>query len=493
MNQTRESQTQQSEIADQESANRVVILGSGYAGIHACRTLLRQSDEQDDLEIVLLSDVDHMLYVTMIYEVPAGNLAPSSIRQSVRTMVDGNDVTFRQGTATTVDTENQTVLYEPKNSRPETTEETQQLTLSYDYLVSAIGSETEYFGTPGAEEHTYKLKKLNQAKQLKNTLINNFERAVLETDEKKIEKLLTFVVVGGGPTGVTLAAKLSDLLNHELARAFPNLIDHAKIYILEANDRMVERAGPWFANNITHTLKQIPRLQTKTTCKVEEVRPDGVVVVVRRGSVVGAVVVIAGVVAAANQREVDVRVGVDGAVVFVGVSVADPPEPPGREGGSEQPQEDRHPDRADGIEDRRERCPLEEEVADAEPPDHERDVAEAETHAHERGQPRVAESAGQRRDAGDVIRLDGVGHTQETCGGQRADEGRGHGCARVVGTRAVVCRRTPNLYCETRGSIRRRFIPVSQTSSLLCKYCVFGGFLFTTPTSCRVCLTKHRV
>lgn len=262
---------------NQQSANRVVILGSGYAGIHACKTLLREADNDDSLEIILLSDVDHLLYVTMIYEVPAGNLAPSSIRQSVRTMIDGTEVTFRQGEAAAIDPENQTVRYRPKDSRPEVDERVGELTLSYDYLISAIGSETEYFDTPGAKEYAYQLKRLGHAKKLKNTLINNFEQATIETDTEKIEELLTFVVVGGGPTGVTLAAKISDLLNDELARAFPQLIQYAQIYILEANNQMVERAGPWFAHNIAYALQEIPRLTTKTSCQVQEVRPDGVV------------------------------------------------------------------------------------------------------------------------------------------------------------------------------------------------------------------------
>lgn len=260
-----------------QGCNRVVILGSGYAGIHACRTLLQESDAADDLDIILLSDVDHMLYVTMIYEVPAGNLAPSSVRQSVRTMIDGKSVTFRQGVAEAVDTNNQTVTYRPKDIDPESEGESSEHILDYDYLVSAIGSKTEFFGIPGAEEHSQKLKKLRHAKQLKNTLINNFERANLKKDEQKINQLLNFVVVGGGPTGVTLAAKIANLLNDELARAFPELIDNARVSILEANDRVVKQAGPWFSSNVTKSLGQIPRLEVKTNCRVEEVQSDAVI------------------------------------------------------------------------------------------------------------------------------------------------------------------------------------------------------------------------
>jgi len=254
----------------------VVVLGSGYAGVHACQKLIDKQNPPENLKVTLISDVDHMLYVTMIYEVPAGNLAPSSIRQPIRTMFTADNVHFQKGTATEINTQNQTVHYKT-DGRAEDLDSTQELVVSYDYLVSAIGSETEFFGTPGAGEHAYRLKDLNQAKELKNTLIHNFERANLETDKEKIKELLSFVVVGGGPTGVTLTAKLANLLNHELADSFPALIDYADITILEAKDTVVDRAGLWFSNKVAGSLAEMDRVSIQTGCCVDRVRPDGVV------------------------------------------------------------------------------------------------------------------------------------------------------------------------------------------------------------------------
>jgi len=254
----------------------VVVLGSGYAGVHACQKLIDKQNPSENLKVTLISDVDHMLYVTMIYEVPAGNLAPSSIRQPIRTMFTADNVHFQKGTATEINTQNQTVHYKT-DGRAEDLDSTQELVVSYDYLVSAIGSETEFFGTPGAGEHAYRLKDLNQAKELKNTLIHNFERANLETDKEKIKELLSFVVVGGGPTGVTLTAKLANLLNHELADSFPDLIDYADITILEAKDTVVDRAGLWFSNKVAGSLAEMDRVSIQTGCCVDRVRPDCVV------------------------------------------------------------------------------------------------------------------------------------------------------------------------------------------------------------------------
>lgn len=255
---------------------RVVVLGSGYAGIHAACELVRKKKQVDDLEIILLSNTDHLLYVTMIYEVVAGNLAPSSVRQSVRTMLSQGKIRFIQGTVDAVDADNQTVNYISKDARPQDESQNRELTLSYDYLISAIGSETNFRDTPGAAEHAYTLKTLPDAQKLKNKLINHFEQADLETDVQEQRELLSIVIVGGGPTGVTLAAKIADLFNDELAEAFPNLISLAHITILEGGDRVLDRIGGWFSEQAHGALKEKQCVDVVTNHYVDEVRANGV-------------------------------------------------------------------------------------------------------------------------------------------------------------------------------------------------------------------------
>lgn len=255
---------------------RVVVLGSGYAGMHAVCQLVEQSQPEDELEVVLLSNTDHLLYVTMIYEVVAGNLAPSSVRQSVRTMISEGQIKFRQGRVDQVDFDNQTINYTPKDARQKEDESMRELSLSYDYLISGIGSRTAFSGTPGAEEEAYTLKTLADAKQLKNKLINHFEEAALLTDTEEQKELLSIVVVGGGPTGVTLAAKIADLFNNELAAAFPELISLAHITILEGGDKILSRAGSWFSDQAYAALQEKECVSVLTNHFADEVRPDGV-------------------------------------------------------------------------------------------------------------------------------------------------------------------------------------------------------------------------
>lgn len=261
---------------DTGTPKRIVVLGSGYAGVHAIRQLIKASQPEDNIEIILLSNSDHLLYVTMIYEVAAGNLAPSSIRQSVRTMLPRDNAHFLQGKVTRVDFDNQTINYLPADARMEDSEVVGGLSLSYDYLISAIGSETKFYDTPGAEEYAHTLKTLADARQLKNTLINHFERASLVEDEGKQRELLSIVVVGGGPTGVTLAAKIADLLNDELAQAFPDLVALSQITILEGSNKVLGKVGSWFSQKAHAALEEKNCVRILTNHKVTEVRPDGV-------------------------------------------------------------------------------------------------------------------------------------------------------------------------------------------------------------------------
>lgn len=263
-------------IKDQDQPTRVIIIGSGYGGIHACRTLVEHASSEDNLEVILISNTDHFLYTTMVYEVAAGNLAPSSIRQSIRPGLAGRKTKFIQGTVVSVDPDKQTVDYQPTDTAGKEFANTGEISLSYDYLISAIGSETNFLNIPGAEEHAYKLKTLTDAKQIKNNLISHFEEATLITDEKLKKELLSVVIVGGGPTGVTLAAKIADLFNHELSAAFPDLAPLAKITLLESSDKLVAPAGSWFSKQVNQALLDKECIDVATNSFVDEVSADGV-------------------------------------------------------------------------------------------------------------------------------------------------------------------------------------------------------------------------
>jgi len=112
--------------------------------------------------------------------------------------------------------------------------------LNYDYLVLAIGADTNYFGNQNIKRHATPMKSLGEAIDLRNTILTNFEKALNETDKKAIDSLLNFVIVGGGPTGTELAGALAEMKKYILPKDYPELdFSRMKIYLLEAADKVL--------------------------------------------------------------------------------------------------------------------------------------------------------------------------------------------------------------------------------------------------------------
>jgi len=112
--------------------------------------------------------------------------------------------------------------------------------LPYDYLVLAAGSANNYFGNTALAAHTFGMKDLDEAEQLRNQLLRAFERAVVERDPVRRAALLTLVIVGGGPTGVELAGAFAELIRHVLRKDYPMLdVAQARVLLVEAGDRIL--------------------------------------------------------------------------------------------------------------------------------------------------------------------------------------------------------------------------------------------------------------
>lgn len=254
---------------------RVVILGTGYAGVNAYLSLYKNLGHRKDVEVTVISNVDHFLYATMLYEIPAGNLPPSGIRESFRSIMKKDFGSFVQGEVKWIDFDNQTVQYKAETTLPHADEGSAYQTISYDYLVSALGSKANFFGISGVEEHSYVLKTLEDAKRMKNAVLERFEEATLMSNEEEIRKNLSFVVIGGGPTGVTMATKLADLLNEEMKECFPELIRYVSLSLIEGSDRLFSKEDPWFHEKTLPVLKK-KSIHVHLGEYVKEVSLDGV-------------------------------------------------------------------------------------------------------------------------------------------------------------------------------------------------------------------------
>ena len=197
---------------------RVVIVGMGFGGINAARELAGSG-----LEVLLIDRNNYHLFQPLLYQVATAALEQESIAYPVRALVrNWYNLTFRMGEVTGIDPANKRLLTDTGE-------------LAYDYLILAGGSVTNYFGNKGVERHAWDLKRLTDAEQLRNAILTIFEQASLETDPARRRELLTFVVVGGGPTGVEFAGALVELIQFVFRKDYPRLnLDESRVMLLEA-------------------------------------------------------------------------------------------------------------------------------------------------------------------------------------------------------------------------------------------------------------------
>ena len=203
---------------------RVVIAGAGFGGLACARKL-----DGQPVEVVLLDQHNYHLFTPLLYQVATGLLNPSDIAYPLRTVFRHSvNVRFRQATVTRVDLLNKVVRLD---SGPP---------LSYDYLVLATGSTDNYFGNEQVARVSLGLKALEDATRLRNHVLTCLERADAMADREARRGLLTFVIVGGGPTGVESSGALSELMEivagkdyHQISRA------EIRIILVEGTDRLL--------------------------------------------------------------------------------------------------------------------------------------------------------------------------------------------------------------------------------------------------------------
>jgi NADH dehydrogenase len=199
-------------------AKRVVIAGMGFGGLSAAKTLAGSG-----LEIVMVDRQNYHLFQPLLYQVATAGLEQESIAYPVRALArQWKGTSFRMGEVNGIDFTGKRLLMADGE-------------LPYDYLVLAAGSRTNFFGIPGIEQHAFDLKKLSQAEELRNHILLLFERASREPDQVQRRALLTFVIVGGGPTGVEFAGALRELSQHVLSRDYPEISSkETRIILVEA-------------------------------------------------------------------------------------------------------------------------------------------------------------------------------------------------------------------------------------------------------------------
>lgn len=197
---------------------RVVIVGAGFAGLAAAKAFADAA-----AEVLLLDRHNYHTFLPLLYQVAAAEIDPSQIGFPVRTILRPLDnVDFLMTEVERIDLEGETVI-------------TAQGPVPYDYLILATGSEARFFGIPGAQDATFTMKSMADGVDLRNHMLSKFEEASRERDSERRRRLLTFVVIGGGPSGVEYAGALMELIAGPLARDYPNFcVDDARVVLVEA-------------------------------------------------------------------------------------------------------------------------------------------------------------------------------------------------------------------------------------------------------------------
>ena len=219
-------------MSEQQPAaqKRVVILGAGSAGVSVALALKKASRKAPGIEVTLVDQKNYHSILPLTYQVVTGSVAPSHISFPIHKLLrkrrGAGAVRFRQGRVQAVDVEGKTVI-------------TDEGEVEWDYLVVALGSTTNFFGMSDVEEIALSFRSLRDGIDIHNRILDSYEAALSQEDEQRRRELATFVIVGGGPTGVELAASIQEFAGKVLVKDYPSLTPLVRVILVEAQDTVL--------------------------------------------------------------------------------------------------------------------------------------------------------------------------------------------------------------------------------------------------------------
>lgn len=233
----------------------VVVLGAGFGGLQFCKHFRRPN-----ARVTVVDRTNHHLFQPLLYQVATAGLSAPEIAQPVRAIFsDRPDITVLLDNVVDFDLANKKVFFEEN-------------TLDYDYLVLALGSQTAYFGHPEWEQFAPGLKTIDDALRIRSSVLLAFEKAENEKDAAQRDKLLTIVVVGGGPTGVELAGAFAELARTVLKRDFRHIDpSRANIILIEGAPNVLANLAPDLSESARGQLEHLG-VHVRTSTRVKDIR-----------------------------------------------------------------------------------------------------------------------------------------------------------------------------------------------------------------------------
>lgn len=231
---------------------RIVIIGAGFGGI-----ALAQKLKNKKVQLVLIDKHNYHNFQPLMYQVATGGLEAGSIAYPIRKLMhEHKDCYFRMANITEIDGKRQVIHADIGE-------------LSYDYLVIATGSKTNFFGNKEMERNSMGMKTISQALNIRSLILENFEQAVLKQDDCDRNCLMNFCLVGGGPTGVELAGALAEMKKGILHKDYPDLdISQMQINLIQSGDRILNTMTEKASANATKFLTDLD-VNVLTNVRVE--------------------------------------------------------------------------------------------------------------------------------------------------------------------------------------------------------------------------------
>lgn len=246
---------------------RIVIIGGGFAGLNFAKALANN----DAFELTLVDKINYNFFPPLLYQVATGFLEISSISYPFRKMLSGSkNIRFWMGELTEiVRHENKVILSNGE--------------LSYDYLVIATGTTTNYFGMEGVKKNAIPMKTLEDALNMRNIMLQRTEDAANSNHLQEQEELMTIVVAGGGPTGVELSGMFAEMSKTIIQKEYPELtnVKNAKIYLVDGGSALL---SPMSKDSQDETFKQIKKLGVEVMLNKQVVDYDGQTVQFKDGT-----------------------------------------------------------------------------------------------------------------------------------------------------------------------------------------------------------------
>jgi len=244
---------------------RIVIIGAGFGGLKLARELTRQHDYQ----VVLIDKHNYHQFQPLLYQVATAGIEASAISFPIRKAFQKqNNIHVRIATVQSVDTLNKRLWSNIG-------------VINFDYLVIATGAVTNFFGMEHVKYFSMPMKTVTEAMELRNKILENYEKAIATEDKNELVALMTLVIVGGGPTGVELAGAIAEMKNFVLPKDYPELdFKLMRIVLIESNDRLIKTMSNSASKK---ALQYLRKLGVEIVCSTRVTDYDGHIVETNKG------------------------------------------------------------------------------------------------------------------------------------------------------------------------------------------------------------------